>query len=161
MSVEPLAGYTVGITAERRREEFATALERRGARVIPARAIRIVPLADDGQLREATRRCLEQPLDIVIGTTGVGFRGWIEAAGAWGAGPALIKAIGQASVLARGPKVRGAIRAAGLREQWSPESESSAEVLAYLLASPDLAGKRIAVQLHGDPLTEVVQSLRR
>ena len=160
MSVEPLAGYTVGITAERRREEFATALERRGATVISAPAIRIVPLADDGQLREATRRCLEQPLDIVIGTTGVGFRGWIEAAGAWGAGPALIKAIGQASVLARGPKVRGAIRAAGLREQWSPDSESSSEVLEYLLAR-DLDGQRIAIQLHGDPLADVVQALRR
>ena len=160
MSVEPLAGYTVGITAERRREEFATALERRGATVISAPAIRIVPLADDGQLREATRRCLEQPLDIVIGTTGVGFRGWIEAAGAWGAGPALIKAIGQASVLARGPKVRGAIRAAGLREQWSPDSESSSEVLEYLMAR-DLNGQRIAIQLHGDPLTDMVQALRR
>jgi len=31
MSVEPLAGYTVGITAARRREEFGAALERRGA----------------------------------------------------------------------------------------------------------------------------------
>jgi uroporphyrinogen-III synthase len=121
--------------------------------------MRIVPLADDRQLREATRRCLEQPLDIVIGTTGVGFRGWIEAAGAWGDGEALIKAIGRATVLARGPKVRGAIRAAGLREQWSPESESSSEVLEYLMAR-DLDGRRIAIQLHGDPLTDMVQALR-
>src|SRR6201986_5651635 len=102
MTDEPLAGYTVGITAARRREEFAAALERRGARVVSAPAIRIVPLADDSQLREATRRCLEQPLDIVVGTTGVGFRGWIEAAGAWGDGDALIKAIGKASVVAPG-----------------------------------------------------------
>jgi uroporphyrinogen-III synthase len=159
MTVEPLAGYTVGITAERRREEFATALERRGATVMSAPAIRIVPLADDRQLREATRRCLEKPLDIVIATTGVGFRGWIEAADAWGNGEALIEAIGQATVLARGPKVRGAIRAAGLREQWSPESESSSEVLAYLMAR-DLDARRIAIQLHGDPLTDMVQALR-
>src|ERR1700728_3592107 len=55
MTVEPLAGYAVGITAERKREEFAAALERRGATVISAPAIRIVPLADDRELREATR----------------------------------------------------------------------------------------------------------
>ena len=61
MSVEPLAGYTIGITAARRREEFAAALERRGARVIDAPAIRIVPLADDSELRAATRRCLDDP----------------------------------------------------------------------------------------------------
>src|SRR5882757_9878227 len=82
MSVEPLAGYTVGITAARRREEFAVALERRGAKVISGPAIRIVPLADDSELRAATQRCLDAPLDIVVATTGIGFRGWMEAADA-------------------------------------------------------------------------------
>ncbi len=159
MTVEPLAGYTVGITPARRREELAAALERRGARVISAPAIRIVPLADDSELRDATRRCLAAPLDIVIATTGIGFRGWIEAADAWGAGEELVKAIGQATVLARGPKARGAIRAAGLRETWSPASESSSEVLEYLIAE-DLDGKRIVVQLHGEPLPDLVQTLR-
>ena len=160
MSIEPLAGYTVGITAARRREEFAVALERRGARVISAPAIRIVPLADDSELRDATRRCLEQPLDVVIATTGIGFRGWIEAADAWGLAEELCKVIGQATMLARGPKARGAIRAAALRETWSPESESSSEVLEYLISRGDLGGKRIAVQLHGEPLPDLVQTLR-
>lgn len=159
MTIEPLAGYTVGITAARRREEFAAALERRGAKVISAPAIRIVPLADDTELRDATSRCLATPLDIVIATTGIGFRGWVEAADAWGAGEELVGAIGRATVLARGPKARGAIRAAGLRETWSPESESSSEVLEYLIAG-DLEGKRIAVQLHGEPLPDMVQTLR-
>ena len=159
MTIEPLAGYTVGVTAARRREEFAAALERRGATVLSAPAIRIVPLADDRELWAATRRCLEAPLDIVIATTGIGFRGWVEAADAWGVGDELGKAIGQAAVLARGPKARGAIRAAGLHEAWSPESESSSEVLEYLIAG-DLDGKRIAVQLHGEPLPDMVQTLR-
>jgi uroporphyrinogen-III synthase len=159
MSIEPLAGYTVGITAARRREEFAAALERRGAKVISAPAIKIVPLADDSELRAATTRCLRGPLDVVIATTGIGFRGWVEAADAWGLGEDLITAIEQATVLARGPKARGAIRAAGLRETWSPESESSSEVLEYMIGD-DLDGKRIAVQLHGEPLPDMVQTLR-
>jgi uroporphyrinogen-III synthase len=159
MSVEPLAGYTIGITPARRREEFAAALERRGARVINAPAIRIVPLADDSELRAATLRCLDTPPDIVIATTGIGFRGWVEAAEAWGIADELTKTIGQATVLARGPKARGAIRASGLREAWSPESESSNEVLEHLIAG-DLDGKRIAVQLHGEPLPDMVQTLR-
>ena len=159
MSIEPLAGYTIGITPARRREEFAAALERRGARVISAPAIRIVPLADDSELRAATLRCLDTPPDIVIATTGIGFRGWVEAADAWGICDELTKTIGQATVLARGPKARGAIRASGLRETWSPESESSSEVLEYLIAG-DLDGKRIAVQLHGEPLPDMVATLR-
>jgi uroporphyrinogen-III synthase len=160
MNIEPLAGYTVGITAARRREEFAAALERRGAKVISAPAIRIVPLADDSELLAATRRCLETPLDLVIATTGIGFRGWVEAADVWGLAEDLIKVIGEATILARGPKARGAIRAAGLHEAWSPESESSSEVLEYLIAAGDLGGKRIAVQLHGEPLPDVVETLR-
>jgi len=158
--IEPLAGYTIGITAARRREEFGAALERRGAKVVYAPAIRIVPLADDSELRAATERCLAAPLDIVVATTGIGFRGWIEAADTWGLVEKLTAAIDRSTVLARGPKARGAIRASGLREAWSPESESSSEVLGHLIASYDLEGKRIAVQLHGEPLPDVVQTLR-
>jgi uroporphyrinogen-III synthase len=39
-----LAGFTVAVTAERRRNEMAALLERRGARVISAPAITIIPL---------------------------------------------------------------------------------------------------------------------
>lgn len=160
MTVEPLTGYTIGITAARRREEFAVALQRRGAKVLSGPAIQIVPLADDSELRAATRRCLDVPLDFVIATTGIGFRGWMEAADAWGLADELTGAIAAAAVLARGPKARGAIRACGLREQWSPESESSSEVLEHLISRRGLDGKRIAVQLHGEPLPDMVQALR-
>lgn len=158
--IAPLAGYTVAITAARRREEFGAALERRGAKVVYAPAIRIVPLADDAELQDATERCLAAPLDFVVATTGIGFRGWVDAAETWGVAEKLTEAIDAATVLARGPKARGAIRASGLREAWSPESESSSEVLEHLISSYDLEGKRIAVQLHGEPLPDMVQTLR-
>ena len=61
---------------------------------------------------------------------------------------ALLGALGKARVISRGPKATGALRAAGLREEWSPVSESSEEVLAHLTVD-DLKGKRVAVQLHG------------
>jgi uroporphyrinogen-III synthase len=159
-SVEPLAGYTVAVTAARRRRELGAALERRGATVVYAPAIKIVPLADDTELREATRRCLQEPLDIVVATTGIGFRGWMDAAEAWGLASELTEALRRSTILARGPKAQGAIRASGLRESWSPESESSSEVLAHLIASGDLDGKRIAVQLHGEPLPDMVDALQ-
>ena len=158
--IEPLAGYTVGITAARRRKELGAALERRGAKVLYAPAIQIVPLADDSRLREATERCLAAPLDVVIATTGIGFRGWMDAAETWGLAEKLIEAVDAATVLARGPKARGAIRASGLREAWSPESESSSEVLGYLMSGTELDGARVAVQLHGEPLPDLVETLR-
>lgn len=154
-----LAGYTVGITAARRREEFGAALERRGAALMYGPAIRIVPLADDAQLFDATTRCLAAPLDFVVATTAVGFRGWVTAAAAWGLAPSLLASLGSSTILTRGPKVRGAVRAAGLREEWSPKSESSIEVLEHMLTHCELAGKRVAVQLHGDPLRELLDAL--
>ncbi len=158
--VLPLAGYTVAVTAARRKEELGALLDRRGARVVYAPAIRIVPLSDDTELVAATRQVLSAPVDLVVATTGVGFRGWLEAAEAWDL--PLVDHLGPARVLARGPKARGAIRGAGLVDAWSPESESSAEVLEHLLSGAEgpLAGRRIAVQLHGDPLPDLVAGLR-
>ncbi|GAB2456802.1 hypothetical protein GCM10027265_02400 [Jatrophihabitans fulvus] len=155
-----LIGRTVGVTAERRREELGDALARRGASIVYGPAIHVVPLADDTRLREATARCLAAPLDLTITTTAVGFRGWLEVVEHWGHGESLLRALAASTVLTRGPKVRGAVRAAGLREEWAPESESSDEILEHLLAGPELAGRRVAVQLHGDPLRSLVDGLR-
>jgi uroporphyrinogen-III synthase len=146
--VPSLTGFTVAITASRRVDEFATMLRRRGADVVTAAAIHMVPLADDARLRAATEDVITTPPDILIATTGIGFRGWVEAAGSWGLADDLLDALRSARVISRGPKATGALRTAGLREEWSPASESSEEVLAHLGAE-NLDGKRIAVQLHG------------
>lgn len=162
--VGPLAGFTVGVTAARRADELCALLTRRGASVVHAAAIRIVPLADDTELERATRHVLADPPQLVVGTTGIGFRGWLEAADGWGLADELHRALSSTRIIARGPKATGAIRAAGLREEWSPASESSAEVLDHLLAE-GVRGMRVAVQLHGattewEPLPDFAESLR-
>ena len=161
---KPLAGFTIGVTAARRSEEFATLLTRRGASVVHAPAIRIIPLSDDTELERVTREIVANPPEIAVATTGIGFRGWMEAAEGWGIAEELTKALGSARLLARGPKAKGAIRAADLREEWSPASESSAEVLDHLLAE-GVEGVRIAVQLHGattewEPIPDFCEVLR-
>lgn len=158
--ISPLAGYTIGVTAARRADELGALMERRGATVLHGAAIRIIPLADDSDLLAATTNLLEGgPVDFAVATTGIGFRGWIEAADGWGLGQRLLDVLREADVLSRGPKAKGAVRAAGLVEKWSPESEASAELLDYLLEA-GVDGKRVAVQLHGEPLREFVEALR-
>jgi uroporphyrinogen-III synthase len=156
---DALAGFTIGVTATRRREEFCALLERRGARVVRAPAIRLVPLAEDAELLAATRASLSAPIDDVVVTTGVGFRGWMAAAEGWGLSADLTAHLTGARLLTRGPKARGAVRAAGLNDHWTPSTESCEEVKQHLLAQ-DLRGRRIAVQLHGEPLTGFVAELR-
>jgi uroporphyrinogen-III synthase len=157
-SLLPLEGYTVGVTADRRREELRSMLARRGARVLSAPTIRVEPLVGDDDLRGATERCLDAPLNVVIVTTGVGFRGWMDAADGWGLGDALRRHLAGAEVVARGPKARSAIRAAGLVEKWSPPSESLAEIVHELTAR-DLHGMRIAVQQYGELSDGALSSL--
>ncbi|MFD5447155.1 uroporphyrinogen-III synthase [Streptomyces sp. NPDC127100] len=155
----PLAGFTVGVTAARRADELGALLRRRGAAVLHAPALRIVPLADDSELLAATKELIDQAPDVVVATTAIGFRGWVEAADGWGLGDALLARLRTVELLARGPKVKGAVRAAGLTERWSPSSESMAEVLDRLL-DQGVDGRRVAVQLHGEPLPGFVEALR-
>ncbi|MFE5819377.1 uroporphyrinogen-III synthase [Streptomyces sp. NPDC056479] len=155
----PLAGFTVGVTAARRADELGALLQRRGATVLHAPALRIVPLADDSELLAATKEIIQRTPDVVVATTAIGFRGWIEAADGWGLGEDLLERLRGVELLARGPKVKGAVRAAGLTEEWSPSSESMAEVLDRLLEE-GVEGRRIAIQLHGEPLPGFVEALR-
>ena len=160
----PLTGFRVAVTSARRADELATLLRRRGATVTSAAAIEMVPLPDDDELQQNTVSLIESPPDIVIATTGIGFRGWMSAADGWGVATALTDALSKARVVSRGPKATGALRAGGLPEEWSPDSESSREVLHYLLEG-GIAGTRIAVQLHGatddwDPFPEFLDELR-
>jgi uroporphyrinogen-III synthase len=154
-----LTGFTVAVTAERRRDEMCTLLQRRGARVVTASAISIVPLVDDDALQAATAACIGLAPDTVVATTGFGFRGWLEAAEGWGLGEELRAVLGRARIIARGPKPCGAIRAAGLVEDWAAKTEASEEILERLVAE-GVAGHRIVVQEHGEPQTDFVAALR-
>lgn len=160
----PLTGFRVAVTSARRAEELSALLTRRGAAVTSAAAITMVPLPDDDELRTNTEALIAAPPDIVIATTGIGLRGWIAAADGWGLAHELTAALANARIVSRGPKATGALRAAGLPEEWSPESESSRELLHYLLEG-GIVGMRVAVQLHGtnddwDPFPEFLDELR-
>ena len=159
----PLAGFTVAVTADRRLspgdDELGGLLEQYGARVVPAPALRVVPFADDAKIKAATLAVIEDPPDVVIATTGIGLRGWLDAAGGWGLGDALRARLTGARLIARGPTARRAIRAAGLVEAWAPPSASGDDVLDYLLAGR-LDGQRVAIQLHGEPQPEFAAALR-
>lgn len=146
---EPLAGCVVVITADRRKRELAAALERRGSTVRLAPALSTIPHLDDARLIAATRELIAIPPHIVVATTGIGFRAWVEAADEAGIADGLLDALRGVRLVARGPKAHGAILAAGLETDWVADSETAAELRDFLLAD-GVAGLRIAVQHHGN-----------
>ncbi|GAB1645008.1 uroporphyrinogen-III synthase [Krasilnikovia sp. MM14-A1259] len=153
-----LSGYTIGVTADRRRDELAEQLGDRGARIVLAPALRTIPIADDAELRAATRACLADPPDVVLVSTGIGMRGWLEAAEGWGLADLLRDALAGAYLVVRGAKARAAVRSAGLQDQWSPDGESFDEVIDHLTAR-GVGGLTVAMQLHGESQPEYTAAL--
>ena len=159
---DTLTGFTIGVTAARRSEELITLLERRGATVVHAPAIRIIPLVDDDELRRVTKLLIEQPPDVVVVTTGIGFRGWFEAAHGW-MSPTNDGRTGLDTH--PGAWAQGARRGSTGRPLRGVESRvgSFAGRLDRLLAE-GAAGLRIAVQLHGaasewEPYADICDAL--
>ena len=140
---------TVGVTAGRRADEQALLLERAGLRVVIGPAMGTAFTTEDGPLRAVTDALVAAPPDYLVADTGIGIRSWVAAADGWGQRDALLAALAQARIACRGPKAQGALRSAGLPIWWQAPGEQLAEVWARLLQE-DLAGARVAVQLHGE-----------
>ena len=154
-----LLGFTVGITADRRWEEQAELLKRRGATIIHGPSIRTLPLGSTDILRAVTEQLIARPPSLIVANTGIGMRTWFSASESWGLGDDLLTAISAAKVFARGPKASSAMHQAGLEIAGLSPSEQMAELLDLLLAR-NLAGERIAFQCHGDESPDVVARLR-
>ena len=100
VDVQPLHGFTVAVTADRRSAEQIELFTRRGARVLHGPTMATQYLDDEAALRRATEEVLAQPPDVVIATTGIGLRAWFEAAQAWGLVDPLLDVLGSARVVA-------------------------------------------------------------
>lgn len=153
-----LSGFTIGVTGDRRADEQAELLTRRGAEVVHGPMIETRALADSPELRSACDDLLAMPPDLVIATTGVGVRSWMEAADGMGLGDDLRSVIRAAEVLARSPKAAGALVTTGLTVHWQAPGERSDDVVEHL-AGRDLSEVRVAVQRDGSEDPHLARAL--
>ena len=159
MLATDLRGFTVAITADRRRDEQAALLQRSGLEV------RVFPLLlthsdDTGALRGLTERIIEAPPDHLVANTGYGMRTWFGLAGEWGVREELVAALkARTAIAARGAKALGELRKVGLDAWYKAPDETLAEVVDRLLPE-GLEGKSLVFQLHGEPSDEAVARLR-
>jgi uroporphyrinogen-III synthase len=154
-----LEGFRIAVTSDRRSEDLVDAFRRRGADVLHAPAVRIAPIDEDEVLVADTRAVIESRPDVVIVTTAYGFRRWIEGADAAGLGEDLADVLDAARIIVRGPKARGAVRAAGHVDDGIAEDERTASTVTLALAA-GVDGRRVAVQLHGHEDVEQLERLR-
>jgi uroporphyrinogen-III synthase len=154
-----LDGFAVGVTADRRWEEQAELLQRRGIAVVHGPAIRTLPLVSDPALLAVTEDLIAHPPDILVANTAIGVRAWLSEVDSHGRGDALVDALRRARIVARGPKAAGAVHAAGLEVAWRAPTETLDELLGRLCAE-GVAGARVAFQRDGGESSEVADDLR-
>ncbi len=158
LRVDQLRGFRIGVTSDRRSADLIAALERRGAQVLHAPALKIAPNEQDGALVEETREVIRTRPDVVLVTTGYGVRRWFEVADAAGLGAELTAVLESARIFARGPKAVGAVRAAGLVDAQLSETDTTAALVDAVVRSGP-ARPRVAMQLHGFTDVEQLQRL--
>lgn len=144
----PLAGFRIAVTSDRRSADLVSAFERRGASVLHAPALRIAPVDHDDVLTQDTRAVIKARPDRVVVTTAYGMRRWMEASDAVGLGDELMKVLAASRIIVRGPKGRGAVRAAGLDDDGIAVDERTSTCVDMLLER-GVQGLTVAVQLHG------------
>jgi len=153
-----LAGFTVAVTADRRRDEQALLLERLGL------AVSLYPLlrTDDHDLataRAVTQSLVEEPPDYLVANTGYGMRAWLELAESWGLKAPLVSSLRRGTLIAaRGAKAVGELRRAGLDAWYRAPNETLQEIIERL-SREDLNARTVAVQLHGEDSDSLLDAL--
>ena len=142
MAAPSLAGYVVGVTADRRADEQIELLRRRGATTLHGPSIKTLPLDAAQELRSITELLLRNPPDYVIANTGIGMRGWFAAADGWGIGDELTDALSLSRIFARGPKAAAAAHRPGSKLR--AERPRSGSTQSETVARGAFAGTRIA-----------------
>ena len=153
------------LTLESRREEsVARLITAHGGVAIAAPAVREVPLPSDPTISQFARSLLDGTLDLILFLSGVGTTALMTCLERACSREALVTALQNATLVARGPEPVSALGHFGLEPDLvSPEPHSWREVLAALDAYrwPKPAHEAcVAVQELGTPCPELLDGLR-
>ncbi|MEP0844605.1 MAG: uroporphyrinogen decarboxylase [Phycisphaerae bacterium] len=155
-------GLRVVSFESRRSGELGGLLERLGARVRRAPALREVPVDASPTAAAFAERLLAGGLDVVVFLTGVGARALMAAVEPRFGRDAIRAALGRCVLAVRGPKPLAVLREWGLTPDiLAPEPNTWRELLAALDEAGPMAGKRVAVQEYGESNGELLEALRQ
>lgn len=158
---KPLEGVTVGLFETRRQRELSAMFAARGASTVACPLI----FPESQGLEEPVRRFVEQAIGgsfaAVIFYTGIGITAVLDAAKQLDKYEALKDALARVTLIARGPKGKGALQRHSLAPNFLADPPTT-EGLVQLVNQLDLKGKRVAVALAGDqPNSALADAIER
>jgi uroporphyrinogen-III synthase len=153
-----LRGLDVVVFEARRAAELGRMLERHGARVRSAPALREASLPSSPRIAELARALEAGDVAALVLLTGVGTRALAPLLAP--DGTALARLLARTRIVARGPKPLAALRELGIEGAIAvPTPNTSREVLATLDGLGLPAGGLVAVQEYGGPPTDLLAGL--
>jgi uroporphyrinogen-III synthase len=140
--------------------ETCRLLERQGATVISAPALKEVPLVDQTSAFRFGEQLLGNQVDVIVLLTGVGTRLLVDVLCNRWEKEQVLAALAKALLVCRGPKPVAALKVLGLKPNVTvPEPNTWRDIIAVFEAQGLGKGKRIWVQEYGRPNPELVQAL--
>jgi len=142
-----LEGRRVAVPESRELDLFTRMLERNGAVAIRCPLVSIHDVEDVAPVEDWLGRLIAGEHDILVLYTGEGLTRLLGIAARKGIEADVVAALSRTFVVARGPKPAKVLRGIGLIPDLMAEAPTTAGLM-HTLATLDLAGKRVGVQLY-------------
>ncbi len=154
-----LNGKKVVLTGTRRLEEISSLVESRGG--IPLiRSTQGQVCPTEKELEPYIHRLIQGDYDWVVLTTGSGTETILKVAETLGLGEEVKTALRRTKIALRGYKTQNVVKSLGLAPLIRDEDGTTTNLIKTL-ASHHLKGKRIAIQLYGEPIPELNEFLEK
>ena len=161
MSAKGFEDLTVASFESRLASEMTGLIERQGGRPMVAPALREVPLEDNPDALEFGERLLNGHVDMLILLTGAGFETLLRVLQTRHSLDTIKAALGQITLVARGPKPAAVLKSLGLTRQLTvPEPNTWRDLLKMLDENQPVRGLRVALQEYGSTNVELLEQLR-
>lgn len=152
-----LAGRHIVIAGSRKLEEMSVLIEKQGG--IPLlRSLQGTVFLAEKEVESTLQKLVKEKTDCIIFTTGIGFETLVGISENLSIKAQFLKVIKKANVASRGYKTEAALKKFDVTPVVVDEDGTTAGLMKEL-AKLDLNGKKVTVQLHGDPAPELIKFL--
>jgi uroporphyrinogen-III synthase len=149
VEVTMFEGITVGLFETRRKRELSAMFAARGAQVVACPLIFPESHGVEEPVREFIEQTVAGKFAVAVFYTGIGIEAVLDAARQLGSYEALRDAFTRMTVIARGPKGKGALKRHNLTPNFLAQPPTT-QGLIKLAEGLDVRGKRVAIGLAGD-----------
>jgi uroporphyrinogen-III synthase len=155
-----MQGKTIAILESRLGKQLAGLVSKRGGRPVHAPALAEVPAADPAAIASLVKGLESQPAKVAIFQTGVGTNALFNATDSLQLTGKLIALLEKMTVVARGPKPTGALRARGVRIDLSAQEPFTTAEILEAMKGTSVKNERVLVQRYGVANVELEEALK-